>query len=84
MKETDLQRRKRRNRINEKAILKLFFRTELRPGEHIIDNKDGTIAEELGLKCIFVERFLQRHFREVLERKLLLDIEIIDLETIKN
>ena len=38
-----------RNTTHTAAILKLFYRTQLRWDEDVIDNRDITIAKELGL-----------------------------------
>ncbi len=46
------------------AILEKFYRTELRKGEDIIDNRTETIAEELGLPVSDVSRILDEHLDE--------------------
>lgn len=45
----------------KQQILNLFYRSELREGEQIIDNRDKTIANELGLKKPQVTHFLYDH-----------------------
>lgn len=44
-------------------ILNLFYRTELRKNELVIDNRDCKIAEELNLKTQNVAVFLCNHSR---------------------
>ena len=44
----------------EKKILKLFYRTKLRWNEVIIDNRDKTIADELGVHISVVQGVLER------------------------
>lgn len=51
----------------EKQILKLFYRTELRKDEVIIDNTSVTIAKELNIKISTVNNYLQTHLDEKFE-----------------
>ena len=44
----------------EAEIIRLFYRTELRPGEEIINNMDSTIAKEVGVNIGVVHRILER------------------------
>ncbi len=46
---------------NKKDILSLFYRTELYFGEKIVDNRDTTIANELGLKTTTVSNYISNH-----------------------
>ena len=48
----------------KQKILALLFRTELRPGEEIINNSDAQIAKELGLNKQFVCRIIGNYFRD--------------------
>lgn len=48
-------------KIHRKRVLELFFRTELRPNEKVIDNMDETIAKEAGLSIETVSRFIREH-----------------------
>ena len=45
------------------VVLKLFYRTTLRSGETVIDNKDTTIAKELGITVGVVNGILQREMK---------------------
>lgn len=49
--------------LMKERIKELFYRTELRRGEKIIDNKDSTIAKELKLSKSQVSTYLQTHLR---------------------
>lgn len=46
------------------AVLEKFYRTELRGGEDVIDNRTETIAEELNLLPHDVSRILDEHLDE--------------------
>lgn len=51
----------RRTEITEahkENILKLFYRTELRKGETLIDNRTTTISKELGISTSIVDEIL--------------------------
>ncbi len=48
----------------EAEIIRLFYRTELRPGEEVIDNRDSQIAKELRLNIGVVHRVLEREMIE--------------------
>ena len=43
----------------QRLILKEFYRTKLKKGEKIIDNRDGTIAKKLNINVYIVAVFLQ-------------------------
>lgn len=63
---------KSRDYLTEKEkhdILDLFFRTELRVGEKIIDNSDKTISNELNIKISTVSWFISK-FLNIKERNL--------------
>jgi hypothetical protein len=47
-----------------KRVIKLFYRTTLRSGEDVIDNRDGSIAKELGINTGIVHAILQREMKE--------------------
>lgn len=49
---------------NKHDILELFYRTELRIGEKIIDNTDKSIAKELNLEEKKVSYFLYIHLNK--------------------
>lgn len=56
-----------------KRVLKEFYRTELKPNETIIDNRDSTIAKLTGVSVSLVNKIVTRDldnkFREVYEKK---------------
>jgi len=45
-------------------ILDLFYRTELRTGEKIIDNRSITISKELGISTQVIDGILARHLND--------------------
>ena len=47
--------------LMKERIKELFYRTELRYGEKIIDNRNSTIANELGIKKTQVCKYLWAH-----------------------
>lgn len=55
-----------------KKVLELFYRTELRPGEVLIDNTDRTIAKELGFTisyvCNIITKDLNKKFDKINSR----------------
>ena len=53
--------------VYKDRVLELFFRTELREGENVIDNLEETIAKELNIKVGVVKRIL---FNEMTRREL--------------
>lgn len=55
----------------DQKILNLLLRTELRPGESIIDNTDVTIAKELNLKLHYVTRITNNYFRNLKRKSLI-------------
>ena len=49
------------------AVLKEFYRTELKPGEAVIDNRDKTIAKIVGIslsevQCIIASNLLDKFY----------------------
>ena len=57
---------------NKEDILSLFYRTELREDEKIVDNSDVTIAKELGHNKMKVCQFLSNHLnikRDLLNKR---------------
>ena len=56
----------------KEEILILFYRTELRENEKIIDNSDVTIAKELGHSKTKVSHFISSHLntkRDLLNKR---------------
>ena len=51
------------------SILKKFYRTELRDGEDVIDNRDKTIAKELNIPMDWVSKMVKRHLKEKYDTK---------------
>lgn len=49
---------------HKEDILKLFYRTELRKYEKLIDNRTITISKELGIITRVVDEFLSIHLDE--------------------
>lgn len=58
-------------------ILRLFYRTELRPGEKVIDNRDETIAKETGIHLPTVQRLISEH---LIKKRIKLDKRINEIE----
>lgn len=54
----------RKNQPKEADVLKLFYRTELRNGEKIIDNRTTIIAKELDLHPGEVNWIISEHLNE--------------------
>ena len=52
---------------NKKDILSLFYRTELREGELVINNSDIEIAKELSLPYRRVAEYLTNHSRKKID-----------------
>ncbi len=50
----------KKTEIHKDDVLELFYRTELRPGEDVIDNQDKTIAKELNINVHTVWKITQR------------------------
>lgn len=48
----------------EESILELFYRTELRGKEVIIDNRDKTISKELKIQQSRVSNCISKNLRE--------------------
>jgi hypothetical protein len=48
----------------KEAILDLFWRTELYPGEKIIDNGTSFIAKKLGLTSGYVSEVIERDLKD--------------------
>jgi|TARA_R110002167_G_scaffold190638_1_gene392931 hypothetical protein len=55
-------------RYDVDKIMELFERTELRPGEEIIDNSDEIIAKELGLKTERVGKIISKYYKDKFKR----------------
>ena len=55
-------------RYDVDKIMELFQRTELRPGEEIIDNSDEIIAKELGLKTHTVGKIISKYYKDKFKR----------------
>lgn len=51
-----------------KKVLELFYRTELRPGEVLIDNTDRTIAKELGFTISYVCNIITKDLNKKFDR----------------
>ena len=71
----------------EKKILELFYRTELREGEDVIDNRSPLIAKELNLNISMVNQTLDREIKRKVKAlddsiKSNSNIHIDDLEVI--
>ena len=49
---------------DQKNILDLFYRTELRENEKIIDNREVTIAKELNIKQLIVCHVITNHLEK--------------------
>ena len=49
---------------DKKNILDLFYRTELRENEKIIDNREVTIAKELNIKQLIVCHVITNHLEK--------------------
>ena len=53
-------------------VMNLFYRTKLREGEKVIDNRDSHIAKELGLStqivCVIITRNLNEKMKELNNR----------------
>ena len=47
----------------EPKIIELFYRTQLRENENVIDNMDSTIAKEVGVNIGVVHRVLAREMK---------------------
>ena len=54
----------KKTEIHKADVLKLFYRTELRPGEDVIDNQDKTIAKELNINVSIVWRITQHETKQ--------------------
>jgi len=51
------------------SILKKFYRTELRDGEDVIDNRDDTIAKELNIPMDLVSKIIKKHLKDKYDNK---------------
>ena len=53
-------------------VMDLFYRTKLREGEKVIDNRDSHIAKELGLTtqivCVIITKNLNEKMKELNNR----------------
>jgi hypothetical protein len=69
----------------KEQILKLFYRTELRPNEEFIDNRDRIIAEELGIHLFIVQKILLKESENHIKRiKIKYNHETLNKKRIKN
>lgn len=49
---------------HKEDILSLFYRTELRENEDLIDNRSITISKELDIALPIINEFLSKHLEE--------------------
>lgn len=59
----------------EEDILFLFYRTELRLGEVVIDNTDAAISKELNIKQSRVGNLISLHLKEKIKKIQILNSE---------
>lgn len=53
---------------DKKIVLSLFYRTELRTGEVLIDNRDTTISKETGFTKAYVSNIIVKDLDEKFDK----------------